>query len=120
MPDRLSEERQPHAKQPEEEKRRNNMKRFLASISIGVLIGSLVVLALPSPASAWNLTATPFVFVGTREECAPSPPRSRIVAAEWMWGLGLPDNGGGNTTNTVNITNPDTKDDPHMGLLLSK
>jgi hypothetical protein len=97
------------------------MKRFLALISTGVIIGSLVVLGLPSPASAWNLTAKPFVFIGARDECgSPYPPGSLIVSSQWMWGLGLPDTGGGNTTNTINPTNPDTKSDPHRGLLLSK
>ena len=97
------------------------MKRFLALVSTGVLLGSLVVLAVPSPASAWVLSASPFVFIGARDECgSPYPPGSLIVTSQWMWGLGLPDSGGGNTTNTINPTNPDTKGDPHKGLLLSK
>jgi hypothetical protein len=97
------------------------MKRFLALVSTGVLLGSLIALAVPSGAVAWNLTASPFVYIGERDACgAPYPPGSLIVTSQWMWGLGLPDSGGGNTTNTINPTNPDTKTDPHLGLLLSK
>jgi hypothetical protein len=107
------------------------VKRFLALLSTGVIVGSLVAIALPSRVGAWALTATPAVFIGGRGDCGqildPAsgtlvdyPPGSMIVSSQWVWGLGLPDSGGGNTTNTINPTNPDTKSDPHLGLLLSK
>jgi hypothetical protein len=65
-----------------------------------------------------NLHATPFVFVGTSSQCG-GPPGSRIVTAAWLGGMGLPDNGGANTTAADLATNPN-KDDRHLGLLLSK
>jgi hypothetical protein len=65
-----------------------------------------------------NLRATPFAFVGTEDQCG-GPAGSRIVTAAWLGGMGLPDNGGQNTTATDVATNPNKKD-PHRGLLLSK
>ena len=41
------------------------------------------------------------------------------MTAAWLGGLGLPDNGGSNTTALDLATNPN-KNDPHRGLLLSK
>lgn len=65
-----------------------------------------------------NLQATPFVFIGTSSDCG-GPAGSLIVTAAWLGGMGLPDNGGQNTTAADLATNPN-KDDPHRGLLLSK
>ena len=65
-----------------------------------------------------NLHATPFVFIGTSSDCG-GPAGSHIVTAAWLGGMGLPDNGGPNTTAADLATNPN-KDDPHQGLLLSK
>jgi hypothetical protein len=64
-----------------------------------------------------ELRATPFAFVGTAEECGVAG--SRIVTAAWLGGMGLPDNGGSNTTALDLATNPN-KNDRHRGLLLSK
>jgi hypothetical protein len=65
-----------------------------------------------------NLRATPFIFVGTSDECG-GPAGSRIVTSAWLGGMGLPDNGGQNTTPADLATNAN-KNDPHRGLLLSK
>jgi hypothetical protein len=66
-----------------------------------------------------RLSAVPFAFVGTAEDCNPFPAGSNIVTAAWLGGMGLPDNGGPNTTAADLATNPD-KRNPHRGLLLSK
>jgi hypothetical protein len=66
-----------------------------------------------------GLSAKPFVFVGTGAQCAPSPAGSNIVTSAWLRGMGLPDNGGANTTAADLATNPNKKD-PHTGLLLNK
>jgi len=65
-----------------------------------------------------RLKAVPFAFVGTAEECG-GPAGSRIITSAWLGGMGLPDNGGQNTTAADVATNPN-KGDPHLGLLLSK
>lgn len=59
-----------------------------------------------------RLAAVPFTFVGTAAGCG-GPAGSQIVTAAWLRGMGLPDNGGLNGA-------PDTRSDPHFGLLLSK
>ena len=64
-----------------------------------------------------RLRATPFAFIGTAAECGVAG--SHIVTAGWLGGMGLPDNGGQNTTLLDLATNPN-KNDPHRGLLLSK
>jgi hypothetical protein len=66
-----------------------------------------------------GLRAVPFVFVGTANQCAPSAAGSQIVTAAWLGGMGLPDNGGPNSNVTTPTNNPN-KNDPHLGLLLSK
>ena len=67
-----------------------------------------------------RLRAVPFVFVGGPGDCAAgSPAGSNIVTAAWLGGMGLPDNGGSNTTIADLAANRD-KTDPHRGLLLSK
>jgi hypothetical protein len=98
------------------------------SVAAAVL-GALVVLPAPQPARADddgdNLRAVPFVFVGKAGDCGtlatgePYPAGSRIVTSAWLGGMGLPDNGGLNTTLADFATNPN-KQDPHLGLLLSK
>jgi hypothetical protein len=65
-----------------------------------------------------SLQAIPFAFVGTSAECD-GVAGSHIVTAAWLGGMGLPDNGGQNTTAADLATNPN-KNDPHRGLLLSK
>ena len=72
-----------------------------------------------------SLRAEPFVFVGARGDCGelavgiPYPAGSNIVTSAWLGGMGLPDNGGPNTSAADLATNPN-KRDPHRGLLLSK
>jgi hypothetical protein len=64
-----------------------------------------------------GLQATPFVFIGSAANCGVAG--SHIVTSAWLGGMGLPDNGGQNTTLLDLATNPN-KNDPHRGLLLSK
>jgi hypothetical protein len=67
-----------------------------------------------------RLRAVPFVFVGRANECgAAYPAGSSIVTAAWLGGMGLPDNGGPNAGPPPFTDNPN-KNDPHLGLLLSK
>jgi hypothetical protein len=67
-----------------------------------------------------RLQAIPAIFVGAAGDCGEGyPAGSRIVTAAWLGGMGLPDNGGNNTTRLDLATNAD-KNDPHLGLLLSK
>jgi hypothetical protein len=97
------------------------MKRFFAVVSAGALMCALVAMAVPRPAVAWFLEAHTWEFIGAEGDCGTnSPPGSNIIVSVWLNGIGLPDNGGGNTTNTLNPTNPGTKGDPHQGLLLGK
>jgi hypothetical protein len=65
-----------------------------------------------------RLRAVPFVFVGTADQCGGAA-GSSIVTAAWLGGMGLPDNGGPNS-NVTNPANNPNKNDPHLGLLLSK
>jgi hypothetical protein len=69
-----------------------------------------------------NLQAIPSVFIGKAGDCGTGyPSGSRIVTSTWLTGLGLPDNGGPNTTGSPTISVPaSTSNDPHDGLLLSK
>ena len=64
-----------------------------------------------------KLSAVPFVFVGTAEECGGTA-GARIVTSAWLGGMGLPDNGGNNFGTTP--SDPPNKKDPHLGLLLNK
>lgn len=93
------------------------MKRLLTLIGTGALVCSIVAIGATQRASAWDLTATPFTFVGTAADCGTTD-GSNIVTSAWLDGLGLPDSGGPNTS--VTNPNPNTKQDPHQGLLLSK
>ncbi|MEK6212282.1 MAG: hypothetical protein AABM64_18305 [Pseudomonadota bacterium] len=94
------------------------------TVVVSFLVAATVALGVVGPATAWadddrGLKAVPFEFVGTAAQCAPSPAGSRIVTAKWLRGMGLPDNGGQNTTPSDLTTNPNKKD-RHSGLLLSK
>ena len=64
-----------------------------------------------------ELRAIPFAFIGTAAECGVAG--SHIVTAAWLGGMGLPDNGGLNTT-VLDLNVNQNKNDPHRGLLLSK
>src|SRR3989449_4455018 len=77
----------------------------------------LVVGALsPVGAAARQLRAVPSVFIGKADDCGAGTFGSHIVTSAWLGGMGLPDNGGDTAFNGV----PDTANDPHDGLLLSK
>src|SRR5258705_13426222 len=79
------------------------------------MLGMLTI--TPDAVAQGRLRATPFAFIGTAAECGVAG--SHIVTAAWVGGMGLPDNGGQNTTLLDLATNPN-KNDPHRGLLLSK
>jgi hypothetical protein len=99
-------------------------RRFLRVIAVGLACFAMSQV----PALAGDdkekdnskLEAVPFVFVGNAGDCGTGyPAASRIVTSDWLTGMGLPDNGGANTTAADLATNPNKKD-PHTGLLLSK
>jgi hypothetical protein len=85
------------------------------AVSAVVLVSPLSVLA--DDDDNRRLEAVPSVFVGTAENCGVAG--SNIVTSAWLGGMGLPDNGGQNTSLLDLATNPN-KRDPHLGLLLSK
>jgi hypothetical protein len=62
-----------------------------------------------------QLSAEPWIFVGTADQCG-GVAGSRIVTSAWLGGMGLPDRGGDTALNGV----PATARDPHLGLLLNK
>jgi hypothetical protein len=90
------------------------MRRLFAAIA---LIAFVVIAPGGSAAADENhkLQAKPFVFVGDAGDCGPLA-GSRIVTSAWLGGMGLPDNGGDTALNGT----PLTRNDPHLGLLLSK
>src|SRR3989475_13001795 len=103
----------------------NAMKRALTAVVLSV---GLIVLSGPwSVAIADDddddndnrLQAVPATFVGKAGDCGTGyPAGSRIVTSAWLGGMGLPDNGGQNVGSDPK-DNP-SKQDPHLGLLLSK
>lgn len=94
---------------------------------IGVLSGLALFGALAMPARAGvldgcpgcpALRAEPWVFVGQPEHGC-DPAGANIVTSAWLCGMGLPDNGEDN----FNLLAPNdlpAKQDPRLGLLLSK
>src|SRR4051812_4619263 len=65
--------------------------------------------------------AVPEVFVGQAGDCgAGTAAGSRIVTSAWLGGMGLPDNGGLNTSVADVLLGNPNRNDPHRGLLLSK
>ena len=105
---------------------RSTMFRVVFVPLASSLAGSLLLLASSPPALGQDsLRAVPSVFVGAAGDCGevspgvPYPAGSNIVTSAWLRGMGLPDNGGQNTTAIDLATNPN-KRDPHFGLLLSK
>jgi hypothetical protein len=76
---------------------------------------------LSSPLSgAQELEVRPAEFVGRVNECADGyPAGARFVQAQWLRGIGLPDDGQPNANPGDPRDNP-AKDDPHFGLLLAK
>jgi hypothetical protein len=98
------------------------MRNSLRSLGVCFIVGlALVGIGTPAYASGPSvLQAVPSVFVGAVGDCGTLyPAGSRIVTAQWSDGLGLPDNGGLNTSASDLSTNPN-KNDEHDGLLLSK
>ena len=102
---------------------RNAMKRALitAVLSVGLIVlsgpWSVAIADDDDDDNDHRLQAVPFAFVGKVADCGYSG--SNIVTSAWLGGMGLPDNGGANTTAADVTTNPN-KQDPHLGLLLSK
>jgi hypothetical protein len=90
------------------------MQVFTILVNATVMVG---VISVRDSGAQDELRAIPFVFIGTADECGVAG--SHIVTAAWLGGMGLPDNGGSNTTALDLATNPNN-DDPHRGLLLSK
>jgi len=88
---------------------------FTIAVTATMLMGLVTVRDADAQST---LRAIPFAFIGTSDECG-GPAGSHIVTAAWLGGMGLPDNGGANTTAVDLATNPN-KADPHRGLLLSK
>ena len=82
-----------------------------------VVLGSALPVLADDDDDHPRLRAVPFVFVGTAAQCGVAG--SNIVTSAWLGGMGLPDNGGANTTAVDLATNPNKKD-PHFGLLVSK
>lgn len=97
------------------------MRRWLvAFLAVGLLVSGPWTLASADDdkdKDKGKLQAVPFVFIGKAADCGTAG--SHIVTAAWLGGMGLPDNGGANTTAGDLTTNPN-KNDPHLGLLLSK
>jgi len=98
----------------------------MSRLSVIPLLVSAVALGFALPAVARDddenrsLKADPFVFVGDAGDCGENAPAgSNIVTSAWLAGMGLPDNGGANTSAADLATNPN-KRDRHRGLLLSK
>jgi hypothetical protein len=95
------------------------MKKCFVLITI-----ALVCLALAPFASAddpkGHFSVHPKTFVGKAGDCGTGyPAGSAIVSAEWIKGMGLPDNGGANS-NPSNPADNLNKNDDRNGLLLSK
>ena len=100
------------------------MKRWLiAFLAVGLLVSGPWTLASADDGKdkeKGKLQAVPFAFIGNAGDCGTGyAAGSHIVTAAWLGGMGLPDNGGANTTASDLGTNPN-KNDPHLGLLLSK
>jgi hypothetical protein len=94
---------------------------FVVTISCAGLLAAATTRTLrASDDNDQRLRAVPEIFVGAAGDCATGyPAGSRIVTSAWLGGMGLPDNGGQNTSALDLATNPNTND-PHRGLLLSK
>ena len=87
---------------------------------------ALMVVLLASPIALadndknQHFSAVPEVSVGKTGDCGVAyPAGSNIVTSAWLRGMGLPDNGGANTSAADLATNPN-KRDRHTGLLMSK
>lgn len=101
-------------------------KPFAARLAMSsIVLGIPLAVIADDDDSNRRFRADPFVFVGKAGDCGelspgvPYPAGSKIVTSAWLGGMGLPDNGGANTTAVDLATNPN-KRDPHVGLLLSK
>ena len=68
-----------------------------------------------------NFAVHPKTFVGKAGDCGVGyPAGAEIVSAEWIKGMGLPDNGGANFGPTTNAAAIPNNNDDRNGLLLSK
>jgi hypothetical protein len=96
---------------------KNQSTFALLSLAILVLVGPW---ATASAGDGNGLNAHPFAFVAKAGECgAGYPAGAEVVTANWLKGMGLPDNGGLNV-NTSDPADAPNKKDQHYGLLLSK
>ena len=95
---------------------RSTSMTLMLTAALALSAGSHAAYAADNDDHHRRLAATPFVFIGSAEECGVEG--SHIVTSAWLGGMGLPDNGGANTT-ADHATNAN-KRDPHRGLLLSK
>jgi hypothetical protein len=85
---------------------RSNMRVLAIGAAVAALVGVLSVNA----SATGTYSAVAWTFVGTANQCSPSPAGNKIVTSGWQNGLGLPDDG---TANPAGGT-------PHQGLLLNK
>src|SRR5882762_5402522 len=92
----------------------------VAALSLAAVGSAQAGIVLPPPTHEPELQAVPWVFIAVEHECGEGyPAGSRIVTSAWLGGMGLPDNAGPNR-NPLNPADAPNKQDPHMGLLLSK
>ena len=91
--------------------------------SAHILLSAVVLLILTPMAFAddpVHFSVHPSTFVGKAGDCGTGyPAAAEIVTADWIKGIGLPDNGGANFNGTNSADIPNNKDDRN-GLLLSK
>jgi hypothetical protein len=81
------------------------------------IISFVVISSVPALA---GLSAPASTFVGKAGDCGTGyPAGARLSQAQWILGIGLPDNGGANSNPGTPSDNPN-KTDNHYGLLLSK
>jgi len=93
---------------------------FTVAVATAAVITSVGTQRVRADDDDSRLRAVPFVFVGGPGDCGPGAPAgSNIVTAAWLGGMGLPDNGGPNTS-VADFAANQNKTDPHRGLLLSK
>lgn len=91
-----------------------NFRRMAAGLVTG--LGCVVIAALPAQA---GLSAPAETFIGKAGDCGTGyPAGARLSHAEWIIGIGLPDNGGPNIG--ADPSDNPSKTDNHYGLLLSK
>jgi hypothetical protein len=100
--------------------RHTRTKLLVATIASAASIATVASRSLLADDDDNGLRAVPAIFIGAAGDCGPEyPAGSHIVTSAWLGGMGLPDNGGLNTT-AADLAANANKNDPHRGLLLSK